>query len=522
MTDSNDFYDDDEGELATAVAEQPAAPSRPIIDPDRPLPNNAPDVHASKIDPNDPRLKLEKPRGRTLKKGPVILIAGAGAILTVVALISGLNPSKPGAGGEDEEAETAPSSITIPGAIKNASIAAPVPKDVPALGAPLPGDLGAAMVTPRDKAEWECAQAAQRGENRPGCAGIAPAAGTAPAGGNYTGAPTGTYADPNSRESQAALIRQQQLEKAYQAGVFFASADTTAAEDEAANLDGAAGAPAGMNGQLAMLRDMQQKATAQLNNVLGGGGGEPAGGSPTDGLSFAGLPGLSDDGGFGAQNNQAGKQAFLAGGGRQDQDYVKAGMSKPRSPYEVKAGSVVPIALISGLNSDLPGEVIGQVRENVYDTVTGNHLLIPQGSRVLANYDSGIAYGQDRVLVCWNRLIRPDGTSINLECQTGTDLAGYSGFADEVNHHWGRLIGGVLLSSILAATAESSQGSVQGFNPSFSQSVASNAGSEINQAGQAITRKNLNMQPTVTVRPGFSVNMLVSKDMIIPPYTGGS
>jgi type IV secretion system protein VirB10 len=128
------------------------------------------------------------------------------------------------------------------------------------------------------------------------------------------------------------------------------------------------------------------------------------------------------------------------------------------------------------------------------------------------------AFGQERVLVCWNRLVRPDGSSINLECMPGVDLAGYAGFADQVDHHWWRVLSGVALGSLLAATAQASQGNVTGLQPTLPQLWASGAASSLNQAGQQLTQKNLQIQPTITVRPGFSVNVLVSKDIVLPPY----
>ena len=175
-------------------------------------------------------------------------------------------------------------------------------------------------------------------------------------------------------------------------------------------------------------------------------------------------------------------------------------------------------ALLTAINSDLPGQIIGQVRENVYDTVSGNYLLIPQGSKLLATYDSAVSYGQERVLFCWNRLVRPDGVSISLECMPGADLAGSAGVSDDVNHHWWRIITGVALGTLLSATAEHAAGNVTGYQPTVGQAWASNAGGAINSAGQQITQKNLAIQPTITVRAGYSVNVIVSKDIVFPPY----
>jgi type IV secretion system protein VirB10 len=227
---------------------------------------------------------------------------------------------------------------------------------------------------------------------------------------------------------------------------------------------------------------------------------------------FSGEMGGGDD-----QNMQSRKNGFLQNTDAND-DYVSEGMKKPISEFEVKASTIIPVSLITGINSDLPGQIVGQVKENVFDTVSGNHLLIPQGTRVLAKYDSMVAYGQERVLVCWDRLVRPDGYSIKLECAPGTDLAGYAGFADQVDNHYGKLIGGVVLSSLLSVGASASQGTALGNNTDMTQIFAMNVGQNLNTAGQQITRKNLAIQPTITIRPGYSVNVLVNKDMVIPSY----
>jgi type IV secretion system protein VirB10 len=173
---------------------------------------------------------------------------------------------------------------------------------------------------------------------------------------------------------------------------------------------------------------------------------------------------------------------------------------------------------VTGINSDLPGPVIGQVREHVYDTVTGNYLLIPQGSRLLAHYDSMVAWGQERVLVCWNRLVFPNGDSVNLHCMPAADLKGAAGLTDEVDEHWMRILKGAAVASLLAATTTAVAGNTEGYNPTVPQVFARNAAGEVNQVGQQITSRNLRIQPTITVRPGFSVNVVVTKDMVLPRY----
>lgn len=217
-------------------------------------------------------------------------------------------------------------------------------------------------------------------------------------------------------------------------------------------------------------------------------------------------------------NLQQRKNDFVERAGVNKSTTLDEAIHIPRSPYEILAGSIIPTSLITGIDSDLPGQIIGQVRENVYDTVTGQHLVIPQGSRLLATYDSMVGFGQERVLVCWNRVIRPDGISITLECMPGTDLAGYSGFADDVDHHWWRIITGIALGSLVSAAAQSSQGNVTGYQPTLPQLWVSGAAGGVNQATQQLTQKNLQIQPTIKIRPGFSVNVLVSKDLVLPPY----
>jgi type IV secretion system protein VirB10 len=184
----------------------------------------------------------------------------------------------------------------------------------------------------------------------------------------------------------------------------------------------------------------------------------------------------------------------------------------------VEAGTIIPAVLLTAINSDIPGPVIAQVRESVYDTVSGNTLLVPQGARLLANYDSMVSWGQTRILVCWRRLLFPNGDSIDLHCAPAADLAGAAGLTDSVDEHWVRLIAGAGISSLLAASVTAAAGNQTGFAPTVPQLWATNAAQSVNQSGQQIVRRDLQVQPTITVRPGYSVNVIVNKDIALPPY----
>ena len=169
---------------------------------------------------------------------------------------------------------------------------------------------------------------------------------------------------------------------------------------------------------------------------------------------------------------------------------------------------------MTGLNSDLPGQVIGQVTENVFDTVTGNHLLIPQGSRLMGRYDSVIAFGQSRALVVWTRLILPNGDSIQLDNLPGTDAQGFAGLKDRVDNHTWQFLKGAVLSSLLSIGSELASDDGDRLTRALQ-----NAGQDTaNIAGQRIIERNLNVQPTIKVRPGWRFNVIVSRDLILKPY----
>ena len=177
--------------------------------------------------------------------------------------------------------------------------------------------------------------------------------------------------------------------------------------------------------------------------------------------------------------------------------------------------------MVTGLNSDLPGECIATITEPVYDTATGRTLLIPQGSRLLGRYDSQITYGQSRILLVWNPIVMPDGASIALDRLPATDRQGYAGVQDRVDNHWGKLLAGAAFSTLLGVGAELGSQN-DGLSGTGQQTVvvatSRSAEDSLNQVGQQITRRNLNVQPTLTVRPGFPVRVIVDKDLVLRPY----
>jgi type IV secretion system protein VirB10 len=190
-------------------------------------------------------------------------------------------------------------------------------------------------------------------------------------------------------------------------------------------------------------------------------------------------------------------------------------LANPASRYVVQAGAVIPAALITGIRSDLPGQVTAQVTENVYDSPTGRYLLVPQGAKLIGLYDSQISFGQDRVLLVWTRLIMPNGRSIVLERQPGADTQGFAGLEDEVDQHWGRLFMAAALSTLLGVGSE--LGATNNDN-NIVTALRRGSTDSLNQTGQLVVRRNLNIQPTLTIRPGFPVRVIVNRDLVLAPY----
>jgi type IV secretion system protein VirB10 len=192
-------------------------------------------------------------------------------------------------------------------------------------------------------------------------------------------------------------------------------------------------------------------------------------------------------------------------------------VAAPASKNVLQAGAVIAAALITGIRSDLPGQITAQVTENIYDSPTGKILLVPQGTRVIGQYDSGVGFGQRRILLVWNRLIFPNGRSIVLERQPGADAEGYAGLEDSVDYHWGELFKAAALSTILSVGAEAG---TSGQESDIIRALRTGASDSINQTGQQIVQRQLNIAPTLAVRPGFPVRVIVTRDLVLEPYGG--
>lgn len=241
-------------------------------------------------------------------------------------------------------------------------------------------------------------------------------------------------------------------------------------------------------------------------------------------MGLGGTSNNSDD-----QNMQNEKRNFVKSQDTSDKYYLGSKLMIAKSPYEVKAGSVIPATMISGLNSDLPGQVVAQVRQNVYDSATRRYLLIPQGAKLIGLYDSNIAYGQERVLVIWTRLIYPNGDSINLKGMPGTDLEGYAGFHDIVDNKYWKIFGTSFVMGVITGAMQYSQNNTNpnvqvgglglSSSPSVSQTMAGSLGQQLGQTGLSIAQKNLNVQPTLIIKPNYPFTLMITSDIILKPYS---
>jgi type IV secretory pathway VirB10-like protein len=238
-------------------------------------------------------------------------------------------------------------------------------------------------------------------------------------------------------------------------------------------------------------------------------------GSPADGSALPQLPQA-------AAANSKNSVSQFAGSNQGDRWKLQSQPEAPRTAFELRAGFVVPATLISGINSDLPGQIVAQVAQNVYDTPTGKHLLLPQGSRLVGSYSSDVGYGQARILVAWQRIVFPDGKAMDIGAMPGADGAGQAGFSDEANNHYFRLFGSALLMSAVTAGISYSQRQNDNSSrnaPTTSSALSEALGQQLGQVTAQLIAKNLNISPTLEIRPGYRFNVIVVKDLTFSkPY----
>ncbi|UFW92203.1 IncP-type conjugal transfer protein TrbI (plasmid) [Bradyrhizobium barranii] len=216
-------------------------------------------------------------------------------------------------------------------------------------------------------------------------------------------------------------------------------------------------------------------------------------------------------------NRQAAKEQFF-NADLKKLGYLQTKVVAPTSTYELKRGSVIPATLITGINSDLPGRITAQVSQNVYDSATGHQLLIPQGAKLMGRYDSKVAFGQSRVLVVWTDIIFPNGSTLQIGGMAGTDAEGYGGFNDEVDNHYVQVFGSAILIAAIGAGIDMSvpTSSAYGYRQTPSDAARNSFAETFGRVVEQTIGKNLNVQPTLEIRPGYIFNVLVDQDMVFP------
>jgi len=390
----------------------------------------------------DLRLRPERPRVTRLSRKVLVGLGAVGSVAVLGATIWALQPNR--RSGAGEELYSTDNRTTADGLANLPRDYTGLPRNVPPLGPPLPGDLGRPIVA-----------AQNNGQSVP-----IPAASTSPT------------VDPEEQR------RLQEREAARLSKLF---AGTSVREQAAALLPTTPGDPSAAPTALS--------------------------GSPDAGPLAAGAADVR-------QNGQDRKLAFV--NAVADRRTVSPDrLQGPASPYVVQAGTLIAGALLTGSRSDLPGQITGQVTENVYDSPTGRYLLIPQGAKLIGIYDSQVTFGQSRVLLVWTRLIMPNGRSIVLDRQQGADPQGFSGLEDEVDNHWGELFKAALLSTLLSVGSEAGR---SGQENDLIQAIRQGASNSISQTGQQIVGRQLNIQPTLTIRQGFPIRVIVNRDLVLAPY----
>lgn len=267
-------------------------------------------------------------------------------------------------------------------------------------------------------------------------------------------------------------------------------------------------------------RRLQEIETARTAKLFAGTEGRPLS-SPAAGVASVAPPPAPDLTGLGLAPQPAtptaqDRQLAFLNAAADRRTVAPDRVAAPASPNILQAGAVISAAFITGIRSDLPGQIAAQVTENIYDSPTGRTLLVPQGTRIIGQYDNNVQFGQSRVLLVWNRLIFPNGRSIVLERQPGADAEGYAGLQDGVDYHWWDLAKAAGLSTLLSVGAELATNDEN----RLIQAIRNGGQDTINDAGQQIVRRQLNVAPTLTIRPGFPVRVIVTRDLVLEPYGG--
>jgi len=406
------------------------------------------------------RLRPERPRVTRLSRRVLMGLGAASAIAIAAALMFALWPHGPKR--EGEELLNTDNRTTADGLNGLPRDYAAVPRQIPQLGPPLPGDLGKPLLA---------------------------------AGAPAPGMPQPT-AGPDLEAQRLSQERQrlaQEMEAARTSRLF--ASEARAAVQPASLSAAVPVAPMPLLDRSAM---------------------EPNGGAASLRFPRATLAGEDGEGSTTQPSEADRKLAFLTAPVDRkttSPDRVQA----PASRNVVQAGSVIPAALLTGLRSDLPGQITAQVTEAVYDSPTGKVLLIPQGARLIGQYDAQVAFGQSRALLVWNRIVMPNGRSIVLERQPGADPEGYAGLEDEVDNHWGALFKAAMLSTILSVGSEAGTSNNQN---SLVDAIRRGSSDSFSQTGRQVVGRSLQVQPTITIRPGFPVRVIVTRDLVMEPYAG--
>jgi type IV secretory pathway VirB10-like protein len=408
------------------------------------------------------RLELRaRPRSiRRLNKRTLLIGCATAALFIAGATILALSPPRLFTPGERTELYNTERKQTAEGLQKLPRSYA----DVPQLGPPSPGDLGRGLVG---------------GERQ---LGVPPG----PAGTSFT-------PNPEQEAERAERIRQARVaQQAKESGLFFRLSDKQERRRQST--------PTSPNASPASA--MRTTPNDERNPLT------------ADALSRPSREGPFDRSAEIIPPSQARKLSFV--GARADRETLNPHpLVEPASPYTLLAGSTIAASLVTGVNSDLPGMTIAQVTESVYDTVSGEHLLIPQGTRLIGKYDSVVAFGQKRALLVWTRIILPNGNSIVIENLPATDVAGYAGVEDEVDFHTWQLIKAIAMATLLGVGTELTLGENEG---DLVRLLRESVQQTTNRAGQRLVERQLDVQPTITVRPGWPLRVIVAKDLVLKPY----